>query len=876
MITHHPKKRVGFAGWFSIIGCAIVLAPFLWTTEVSAQIALPRITGFSPAAGEPGTVVVINGTGFQTASSVLFGVGSSQLQVLSDTQIRAVVPADATTGRLTVNTSRGFAVSNRFFQVSPRITSFEPVFGKVGDVIILRGSNFSGLTQLSVGGILANFQTVGETQLSFAVPANASSGVIRIVSAAGQTESESAFQVIGPEPFILEFEPPMAPPGQLIVIRGVQLSNASAVIFNADKQGIFSVVADTQIIVRVPVNAGSGPVKITTPLGTGVSIDDFLVLGTGPFITGVNPAIGQAGDSIIVEGVNFSNITDVFINDIASVFEVVADTQLRFTIPDDAVSGLIRLVAPTGEYTSNMTLEVIGPEPVIDFFTPESGLPGTTVQFQGNHFVNVESVLFGEREATFEVAAETQLTAIVPTDAETGPITIKTAFGEFVTESEFVVQEPAPSLTLFSPPFGPVGTQVTLVGNHFNAVNGVFFGDKEATFEVVADSQILTSVPNEATTGVIRLESASGEFFSESMFYLPVRMDSFEPVKAPPGTEVTIHGANFTGTSRARFAGKEAEIMTIETDALVVKVPSDALIGTISVTTPAGSLATETSFGVLPVIHSISPTAGPIGTVIQVHGGGFAEVNQALIGEVLVPFTLQSHELIEITAPSNTSFGQVTLVNQAGLGASAEFFQLRTAADLSLEVTAGASPASWQIPILFAIKVHNAGPSTVRNFFLRHVLPSDTELIASSNTNGATHFSGSLVTSGIVSLGAGETAEMIHTISTPHFGFETHLFAIETEIFDPTPEDQRVGLVQQIIGQPVRLEIIPIDGGKHRVSWHPDLRGFELQTRSAFFDSVPWSTVASPLPSEESFLEFDNPEAAVFYTLEPSGFVYQR
>ena len=113
-----------------LIRCLLVVFSLL-TTSLSAQFALPRISSFSPVVGEPGTVVTITGSGFQTAGSVLFGVGSAQLQVLNDTQIRAVVPSDATTGPVTVNTSRGFAASLSFFQVAPRITSFEPVFASV-------------------------------------------------------------------------------------------------------------------------------------------------------------------------------------------------------------------------------------------------------------------------------------------------------------------------------------------------------------------------------------------------------------------------------------------------------------------------------------------------------------------------------------------------------------------------------------------------------------------------------------------------------------------------------------------------------------------------------------------------------------------------
>jgi len=851
-----------FFKFFLLVAC-------LLGDSLSAQLALPRLTHFFPVEGEPGTIVTLSGTGFQTADSILFGVGLASFEVISDTQIRAVVPSDATTGPLTVNTSRGFAASNDFFQVAPRIIFFEPGFGKAGDVITLRGANFSGLIQVWVGENPAVFQAVGETQLAFTVPSDASTGLIRVVSAAGQVESDAEFKVIGPEPFILDFDPVMASPGELIVIRGAHLSNAAEVLFAGDKEAIFSAVADTQIIVRVPAGADSGPVKITAPEGQGESEMDFLVSGAGPFITGLKPSKGQAGDTIIVEGVNLSSVKEIFLNGADVNFQVVANTQLSLSIPAGATSGFIRLVTALDAHTSDIVLTIEGAGPVIESFAPSSGLPGTQVQFQGQHFAHVESVLFGELEASFETAAETQLTVLVPMNAETGLITIKTAFGESVSDSVFVVQEPTPTITSFSPTSGQLGTQVTLTGNHFNVVTSVLLGGKEAAFQIVADSQILITVPADGMTGSLRVESPSGGAETESLFYFPASIDSFEPLKAIPGSELMIQGANFTGTSRVRIGGKEAEILSVSLNEIVAIVPSDALIGTVSVTTPAGSLATQQVFGILPFIQGMTPVAGPIGTVLQVMGMGFSEVQTVLIGELAVPFLIQSDGLIEIIVPSNAPSEQVTVINPAGLSISPDSFQLRMAADLSLEVIPLANRSSWGIPNAFAIKVHNAGPSTVRNFFLQHIVPSGSELVASSNPNGTTEFIGSQITSGIVSLEAGETAQIIHTTTTPHFGYETHVFHIDTQIFDPSPVDQRIELNQPVIGPPVRLSIDHMDERRYRLSWHPDLRGFELRANSSLSDPVSWLKLLSPLPLGESSIEFEHYEMNVFYTLEP-------
>ena len=77
------------------------------------------ISGFTPVSGPVGTSVVITGVAFTGASAVAFnGVGAT-FTVDSDTQITAVVPAGATSGKIKVTTGGGPASSPTNFTVTP-------------------------------------------------------------------------------------------------------------------------------------------------------------------------------------------------------------------------------------------------------------------------------------------------------------------------------------------------------------------------------------------------------------------------------------------------------------------------------------------------------------------------------------------------------------------------------------------------------------------------------------------------------------------------------------------------------------------------------------------------------------------------------------
>jgi hypothetical protein len=75
------------------------------------------ISSFSPSGGPVGTLVTISGARFTGATAVAFNGVSASFTVVSDSQIRATVPAGAVSGPITVTTPAGSATSLRRFSV---------------------------------------------------------------------------------------------------------------------------------------------------------------------------------------------------------------------------------------------------------------------------------------------------------------------------------------------------------------------------------------------------------------------------------------------------------------------------------------------------------------------------------------------------------------------------------------------------------------------------------------------------------------------------------------------------------------------------------------------------------------------------------------
>jgi hypothetical protein len=239
----------------------------------------PTITSFAPASAPMGATVTISGTSFTSTSAVLFTQGvSASFTVISDTTIQATVPAGAMTGPLSVMTAVGGTSSSAPFTVqdAPAITGFTPASGPAGTGVTITGTSFTGATSVSFGAVSAAFTVVSDTQIQTAVPVGAKQGFVGlfVTTPGGKAQAADSFRVTGP-PQIGSFTP-SGPVGSSVTISGLDFTGATQVAFNGVSAG-FAVVSDAEIQTTVPAGATSGPISVTTPLGTGTSRNSFFV-----------------------------------------------------------------------------------------------------------------------------------------------------------------------------------------------------------------------------------------------------------------------------------------------------------------------------------------------------------------------------------------------------------------------------------------------------------------------------------------------------------------------------------------------------------------------------------------------------------------------
>lgn len=481
---------------------------------------------------------------------------------------------------------------------APVIQSFTPAYGSASDptFITIIGSGFSGVPLVvkfnGVTDPAAGATT--DTSIQAHVPAGATNGSGPIfVSVAGQgTFSAQNFTVIGPGPYVTGFTPAIGGAGAPVTITGTHFSNPLTVKFNGVTAPGAGTADGETISATVPAAATSGPVSVTTSLGTYTTATNFFV---PPAITGFAPSAGRAGTNVIIRGANFLGTSTVQFNGLdATGFLVLSNGAIQVTVPSGAATGLLRVITPAGSAFSSSNFVV---QPLITNFSPAFGPVGASITIQGANFnVGTPGIRFnGVPAATPTGVSFGQLTAVVPAGATTGPISVTTTNGSHTNAAHFHL--PARIMS-FTPTNSPPGSLVTITGENFLDTAAVAFdGTPAASFGVSNNTTLGAVVPAGITTGPITVTTPAGSTNSSGLFYGAPLISGFNPTHGLPGTNVIISGQSFLGATAVRFNGTNAASFVVSNNTTIrAVVQTGASTGPITVIAPAGTNTSAGSF----------------------------------------------------------------------------------------------------------------------------------------------------------------------------------------------------------------------------------------------------------------------------------------
>ncbi len=554
------------------------------TNEVS-------IAKFEPNTGDSGTVVYITGANFNNASSVSFGgTHASSFTVISSDSIQAVVGAGST-GIVSVSTPLGTDTLGVFTYLydPPVINTFTPTSAVNGSTVVIRGSNFYTVQNVTFGGKPSSSFTVINDSTISAVVQGGLPGSVAVTTLTGQA-SLPGFSYLST--VITSFNPTSAITGDTISIYGYNFQNASQIKLGNSIITNFTIVSDT--VIRAVVGSGaSGYVYVASPQGAD-SLAGFTYLGI-PQIISFTPDTASYQLPVYIIGNNFSAVQSVSFGGIPAFnFSVISDT-LIIASADTGATGFIT-VSNLLAADSLAGFTYVRP-PIVNSFFPMAARTGDTVTIIGNHFNFVNSIYFGSVPASsFIIISDTLLKAVVGNGASGSVSLASIAGGGVLAGFTFI---PKPTISYFTPTSAASGDTVTIVGSNFSQVVGISFGNIAASsFDSISPSVLKAVVANGATGSIKVTNNGGTDSLSGFTYSNPPIITYFTPLSGDTGTVVTINGSRFNGATAVSFGGTPAVSFTVVSNNVITAMVGNGTTGGVNVTTPDGNV----SFGTITVL----------------------------------------------------------------------------------------------------------------------------------------------------------------------------------------------------------------------------------------------------------------------------------
>jgi hypothetical protein len=272
--------------------------------------APPKVTSIEPASGPTagGTAVTIRGTGFLPGATVTIGSAASEVEVLSESEIKAMTAAtSAGADEVIVADTNGTSGAGPSFTYiapppPPTVTSIEPASGPTagGTAVTIKGTNFLPGATVTIGTAASEVKVLSATEITAKTAPGSGAHEVSVTDEGGTSTAGPTFSYTPPPPpHVSSVEPSEGSTagGTSVTIKGSGFIVPATVTIGSAASEV-EVVSENEIKARTGATAaGSDEVVVTDSNGTSTG---------GPTYTYLTPPSGgsaAAGNVIAGSGV---------------------------------------------------------------------------------------------------------------------------------------------------------------------------------------------------------------------------------------------------------------------------------------------------------------------------------------------------------------------------------------------------------------------------------------------------------------------------------------------------------------------------------------------------------------------------------------------
>ncbi len=413
-----------------------------------------NLSVFGPSPVARGGVLRFLGSGMNQVTSVKIP-GSDEItdiEIISDTEIRVIVPQTAQPGLVVLKTPNGDITTKTELTYTEPIAleAFAPGEVKPGNELTITGEYLNLIKEVifanEVTVVATDFVSQNRKEIKVIVPDSAQTGKFILSDGADIPNwiySDGELKVTLPsvdQPLSLTNKKP----GDIITVTGhnfdlvkkIQMPNGDEVEFSLTQSA-----EGDKLTFTLPVNVSDGPINVLPASNVKVVIANVTV--AMPLNVKATPATNlRSGDLISLKGTNMELVTTITFPGVDEAVQVKSKSATEVTVlmPAAAISGDILLNTNSGKSTS---VAILTAKPVNISYSAVSIPAGETLTITGTNMDVVTAVLFGGNvEVPVTNATTTAITLKVPTTAESGALTLKMANGESVNAPSLNVEKP--------------------------------------------------------------------------------------------------------------------------------------------------------------------------------------------------------------------------------------------------------------------------------------------------------------------------------------------------------------------------------------------------------------------------------------------------